>query len=75
MLHNSEAEPKGSDCFDKFMDMQECMKQYPDLYDKDDDPTSMDENENPDDARGGSPAAAAASDRPSSSSDVAVKKS
>ena len=28
----SEAEPKGSDCLEKFMDMQMCMKDYPDLY-------------------------------------------
>ncbi|KAI8425462.1 hypothetical protein MSG28_007207 [Choristoneura fumiferana] len=33
----SEADPKGSDCYDKFSDMQTCMAQYPDLYGKDDD--------------------------------------
>ena len=32
MFFNSEAEPKGSDCLEKFMDMQMCMKDYPDLY-------------------------------------------
>ena len=33
----SEAEPKGSDCFEKFMDMQSCMRDYPELYDDKDD--------------------------------------
>ena len=28
----SEADPKGSDCFDKFVDMQECMRERPELY-------------------------------------------
>ena len=28
---------KGSDCFDQFRKMQECMAQYPDLYDNDKD--------------------------------------
>ena len=28
----SEAEPKGTDCLDKFMEMNECMKRHPDLY-------------------------------------------
>ncbi|XP_073950843.1 mitochondrial intermembrane space import and assembly protein 40 [Choristoneura fumiferana] len=36
-FHYSEADPKGSDCYDKFSDMQTCMAQYPDLYGKDDD--------------------------------------
>merc|ERR1712083_711900 len=31
-FHYSEADPKGSDCFDKFVDMQECMKGHPELY-------------------------------------------
>lgn len=33
----SEADPKGSDCYEKFSVMQECMSQYPELYGKDDD--------------------------------------
>lgn len=33
----SDAEPKGSDCYEKFSVMQECMAQYPELYGKDDD--------------------------------------
>ena len=37
-IYFSEAEQKGSDCFGKFMDMQLCMKDYPELYaDKEDD--------------------------------------
>ena len=36
-FHYSEAEPKGSDCFEKFADMQICMSKYPELYeDKED---------------------------------------
>lgn len=34
-FHYSEAEPKGSDCFEKFAEMQQCMKDYPTLYDQD----------------------------------------
>lgn len=34
-FHYSEAEPKGSDCYEKFKTMQECMEQYPSLYNKD----------------------------------------
>ncbi|KAM3955876.1 LOW QUALITY PROTEIN: mitochondrial intermembrane space import and assembly protein 40-B [Aphomia sociella] len=36
-FHYSEAEPKGSDCYEKFSVMQDCMAQYPELYGKDDD--------------------------------------
>ncbi|RVE41569.1 hypothetical protein evm_013786 [Chilo suppressalis] len=36
-FHYSEADPKGSDCYEKFSVMQECMSHYPDLYGKDDD--------------------------------------
>ncbi|XP_072930234.1 mitochondrial intermembrane space import and assembly protein 40 [Epargyreus clarus] len=36
-FHYSEADPKGSDCYEKFSVMQECMSQYPELYGKDDD--------------------------------------
>ncbi|XP_050673001.1 mitochondrial intermembrane space import and assembly protein 40 [Leptidea sinapis] len=35
-FHYSEAEPKGSDCYEKFSVMQDCMAQYPELYGKDD---------------------------------------
>ncbi|KAK7788495.1 hypothetical protein R5R35_012817 [Gryllus longicercus] len=34
-FHYSEAEPKGSDCYDAFKTMQECMSKYPALYNKD----------------------------------------
>lgn len=33
-FHNSEAEPKGSDCFDAFKEMHLCMAEYPALYSK-----------------------------------------
>ncbi|KAL4705504.1 hypothetical protein ACJJTC_016330 [Scirpophaga incertulas] len=36
-FHYSEADPKGSDCYEKFSVMQECMSHYPELYGKDDD--------------------------------------
>ncbi|XP_026759449.2 mitochondrial intermembrane space import and assembly protein 40 [Galleria mellonella] len=36
-FHYSEADPKGSDCYEKFSVMQDCMAQYPELYGKDDD--------------------------------------
>lgn len=38
-FHYSQADPKGSDCIEKFNQMQECMVQYPSLYplNKDDD--------------------------------------
>merc|ERR1711862_788420 len=32
-FHYSEADPKGADCIEKFQAMQDCMKQYPELYD------------------------------------------
>ena len=31
-FHYSKAEPKGSDCFEPFKNMQQCMSQYPELY-------------------------------------------
>ena len=46
----SEAEPKGTDCLQKFMEMNECMKTYPELYpesaaeDPDEDPEEELEN-------------------------------
>ncbi len=33
-FHYSEEEPKGKECLPKFADMQECMKQYPELYEE-----------------------------------------
>ena len=33
-FHYSKEEPKGSDCLPKFAEMQECMKQHPDLYEE-----------------------------------------
>ncbi|GAB1597957.1 mitochondrial intermembrane space import and assembly protein 40-like [Argonauta hians] len=39
-FHYSEAEPKGSECYEAFKTMQECMSGYPDLY------PSKDEEEN-----------------------------
>merc|ERR1711928_141491 len=35
-FHYSEAEPKGSECFDSFKKMQECMAEYPAIYGKED---------------------------------------
>ncbi|XP_047994788.1 mitochondrial intermembrane space import and assembly protein 40 [Leguminivora glycinivorella] len=34
-FHYSEAEPKGSDCYEKFSEMQACMAGYPELYGRD----------------------------------------
>lgn len=31
-FHYSEAEPKGSDCYDAFKTMQDCMAEYPTVY-------------------------------------------
>ena len=33
-FHYSTEEPKGKECLPKFADMQECMKQYPELYEE-----------------------------------------
>lgn len=33
-FHYSTAEPKGTDCYDRFKTMQECMEKYPTLYNK-----------------------------------------
>ena len=41
-FHYSEADPKGSDCFEAFKDMQECMVKFPDLYGNDNDDESDD---------------------------------
>ncbi|XP_067138790.1 mitochondrial intermembrane space import and assembly protein 40-B [Centruroides vittatus] len=55
-FHYSKAEPKGSDCFEKFGEMQSCMSQYPTVYpqsnnkeeDEDDDDFEVSENNNQD---------------------------
>ncbi|XP_076268182.1 mitochondrial intermembrane space import and assembly protein 40-B [Rhynchophorus ferrugineus] len=48
-FHYSKAEPKGSDCFDKFKIMQTCMTKFPTLYNRelndDDEIASMSEAE------------------------------
>lgn len=48
-FHYSDAEPKGSDCYDAFKTMQDCMQQYPKVYNQTNDdkegggnPLSMD---------------------------------
>lgn len=33
-FHYSEADPKGSDCYDAFKQMQECFQKYPTVYNK-----------------------------------------
>jgi len=35
-FHYSEAEPKGSECYDQFKKMQDCMAEYPSIYGNDD---------------------------------------
>jgi intermembrane space import and assembly protein 40 len=37
-FHFSQEEDKGSDCFEQFKGMQECMQRYPSLYDHDSGP-------------------------------------
>ncbi|KAL1513010.1 hypothetical protein ABEB36_002498 [Hypothenemus hampei] len=48
-FHHSKADPKGSDCLDKFRTMQTCMQKFPSLYNKeladDDEMSSMAEAE------------------------------
>jgi intermembrane space import and assembly protein 40 len=41
-FHYSEAEPKGSDCYDSFKTMQDCMGQYPTVYNKQNDDKDLD---------------------------------
>ena len=36
-FHFSDAEPKGSDCLEQFQAMQNCMSEYPELYESDKD--------------------------------------
>ncbi|EFX88170.1 mitochondrial intermembrane space import and assembly protein 40-B-like [Daphnia pulex] len=45
-FHYSDAEPKGSDCFESFKAMQECMSNYPTLYGNDDKPSGEEDEEN-----------------------------
>merc|ERR1712002_327334 len=33
-FHYSEADPKGSDCIEKFSEMQKCMQSYPELIEE-----------------------------------------
>lgn len=43
-FHYSDAEPKGSDCYDAFQTMQECFSKYPTVYNQNlDDDKDMDE--------------------------------
>ncbi|XP_041378637.1 mitochondrial intermembrane space import and assembly protein 40-like [Gigantopelta aegis] len=44
-FHYSTADAKGSDCYEQFYKMQECMSQYPDLY-----PAKESEEETDDDS-------------------------
>jgi intermembrane space import and assembly protein 40 len=45
-FHYSEADPKGSDCIEKFAQMQQCMNQFPNLYpNRDDDEEDKDKDE------------------------------
>lgn len=46
-LNFSESEPKGAECLDKFSQMQECMKQFPDLYESSDPPSMPEEPVDP----------------------------
>lgn len=47
-FHYSKADPKGSDCVEKFGQMQECMNKYPNLYPaKDDEEDEEEDAENP----------------------------
>lgn len=40
----SEAEPKGSDCYDQFATMQECFARYPTVYNKSGSPDDDDDD-------------------------------
>lgn len=44
----SEAEPKGSDCYDQFATMQECFAKYPTVYNKAGSPEDDDYDESKD---------------------------
>lgn len=43
LLGFSEAEPKGSDCYDQFSTMQECFSRYPTVYNKSGGPEDEDD--------------------------------
>jgi len=47
-FHYSQAEPKGSDCYDAFKTMQDCFSNYPAVYNKSAIGSSEDDDENPD---------------------------
>ncbi|KAG7263601.1 hypothetical protein CRUP_020851 [Coryphaenoides rupestris] len=61
-FHYSTEDMKGSNCIDKFRDMQECMQRYPDLYPQEEDG----ESKAPPEESGSAPTTD--SDAPSSSS-------
>ncbi|XP_031848747.1 mitochondrial intermembrane space import and assembly protein 40-B [Nomia melanderi] len=46
-FHYSNADPKGSDCYDAFKTMQSCMNQYPALYGKHENLDEFDEDMDP----------------------------
>lgn len=48
VLLYSEAEPKGSDCYDQFATMQECFAKYPTVYNKNGSADDDDDDENKD---------------------------
>jgi len=50
----SEAEPKGMDCIDKFQHMQDCFRQYPEIY------GAELQDDDDDDGEGGAPPATVA---------------
>eukprot|EP00088_Acartia_fossae_P066360 TRINITY_DN8222_c0_g1_i8.p1 TRINITY_DN8222_c0_g1~~TRINITY_DN8222_c0_g1_i8.p1 ORF type:complete len:234 (+),score=73.98 TRINITY_DN8222_c0_g1_i8:50-751(+) len=74
-FHYSTADPKGSDCIEKFADMQVCMAQYPELYDKKDEPDPNETEAKP--AAEGEAAAAATNndDKTEAAADSSEQKS
>ena len=44
-FHYSNEESKGSDCLDKFVEMQNCMMKYPTLYSKENESMNIDLNQ------------------------------
>ena len=44
-FHYSTADPKGSECVEKFAEMQKCMQQYPELFEKTEEPKMEEEEE------------------------------
>lgn len=45
-FHYSEMQPKGSECYDAFKTMQECMSEYPDLYPSKDEEVAESDSKN-----------------------------